>query len=271
MAKDKAQADTVRALLQLYPRTHMQDAGIDVADKPAALFRVLCASLLFSARISGDLATAASRALADAGWTTPQKLADSSWEQRAKVLNEAGYARYDERTARMLGEAVALLQERYGGDLRRLRKAAGGDPQGIQGLLTDFKGIGKVGAAIFCREVQAVWPELHPFADDRALSAAEKLDLGSDADALTGTVDREDFPSLLSALVRVAADDDFDRVRAVARGEVARASVGQARAGAAARASEATRKELYEQAKRLDVPGRSKMNKAELAKAVQAA
>ena len=262
-----ADKDLVGALLQLHPRTHMQQAGIRLEDKPSALFRALCAALLFSARISAGIAITATRSLADAGWTTPRKLAGSTWQQRAKVLNEAGYARYDERTAGMLGDTAELLLERYGGDLRRLREDAGHNARREQALLTDFKGIGAVGAAIFCREVQLLWPELHPFADDRALVAAGRLGLGEDAGDLTRLVADRDLPRLLSALVRVDADDDYARVRAMAAGDPPAAGGAPADAGKGGQ----TKRELYQRARELGIPGRSKMDKAALARAVRRA
>jgi hypothetical protein len=83
----------------------------------------------------------AAKALFHQGWTTPQKLAATSWDGRVRVLNHAGYARYDETTARMLGDTTALLLEKYKGDLRKLRHKAGGDPDEERRLLKEFKGI----------------------------------------------------------------------------------------------------------------------------------
>jgi hypothetical protein len=59
-----------------------------------------------------------------------------------------------------------------------------------------------VGVDIFFREVQGVWDELYPFADKLALRAAERHGLGKDAVALSKLVPRDDFPRLVSALVR---------------------------------------------------------------------
>ncbi|MDP8987493.1 MAG: hypothetical protein M3N11_04005 [Actinomycetota bacterium] len=206
--------DVVAALLDRHGRTFADDVRIDVASgKPSPLFRLLCASLLMSARISAGIAVAAARALADAGWTTAERMAASTWEERARVLNEAGYARYDERTSTMLGETTTLVLDRYGGDLRKLRQQAGCDPAEERRLIKECKGIGDVGADIFFREVQVAWPELHPFADRRAISAAERLGLGSDAGALAGLVsDPAGFTRLVAALVRVELDDDHQAV-----------------------------------------------------------
>ena len=44
--------------------------------------------------------------------------------------------------------------------------------------------IGPVGARIFCREVQDLWPEVSPYFDDRALRQAGRLRLPTDPVAL---------------------------------------------------------------------------------------
>jgi hypothetical protein len=82
-------------------------------------------ALLMSARIRASTALDAARALFRRRWTTVPRMAEASWEERARVLNESGYARYDERTSTALGDTAQLLIDRYGGDLRRLRRAAG--------------------------------------------------------------------------------------------------------------------------------------------------
>jgi endonuclease III len=211
---------TAEALLDRHGRTFADELGIDVAaGTPSPLFRLLVASILFSARIGHRIAFAAARALTDQGWTTAQKLGGATWAQRVRVLNRAGYARYDESTSRMLCDTCTLLVERYRGDLRRLRDEAERDPRRERALLKDFKGIGDVGVDIFFREAQIAWDELYPFADRRALRAAQRLGLGADARALTRLVegDAREFAQLAAALVRVGLERDYDGVREAAR------------------------------------------------------
>ncbi len=134
-----------------------------------------------------------------------------------EVLNEAGYARYQERTSTMLGDSAQLLVERWSGDVRRLREAADGHPSEERKLLKQFKGLGDVGVDIFFRDVQVAWDELRPFADRRALDAARRLDLGRSAEELARRVDGDDFPRLIAALIRVELADDYEAVVAAAR------------------------------------------------------
>ena len=133
-----------------------------------------------------------------------------------RTLNEAGYARFDERTATMLGDTCEILLDRYRGDLRRLREEAEREPKRERSLLKELKGIGDVGVDIFFREAQAAWDELRPFADRRALDAAKRLELGRDAEALADLVSERELPRLVAALVRTELADDYDGVRAAA-------------------------------------------------------
>ncbi len=207
----------VRTLLDEYGRTMADEVGIRVSrNTPAPLFQLLVTSLLLSARIPAGNALRASRALIDAGLTTPQKMANASWQQRVDVITWHGYKRYDERTSTMLGDTAALLLECYRGDLRRLRDAAERDVRKEQKLLTEFSGIGPTGADIFLREVQGAWDEVYPYADRRVLKAARRLELGDSARALAKHVKRQDFARLTAALIRIDLDDAYRQLKEAA-------------------------------------------------------
>jgi hypothetical protein len=210
-----SQRDTARALLDRYGRTYADELRIDVAKgTPAPLFRLLCAAALMSARIDAGIATEAARNLARRGWRSPRKLAESTWEQRVEALNAAGYTRYQERTATILGDLTEHLLERWRGDLRRLRDEAGRDPKAERELLREFKGVGDVGVDIFFREAQVAWEELYPFADRRALDAAARLKLPKDAKRLAKLAgSRDEYARLVAGLVRVELADDYAELR----------------------------------------------------------
>ncbi|MQA91382.1 MAG: hypothetical protein GEU90_14320 [Gemmatimonas sp.] len=214
MARTSARS-IAAAVLETAGQTFCEELKIPLErGTPSPLFRTLCFSLLSSTRIGHRAALSAARALADAGWTTPPKMNDSTWRQRTDVLNRSGYARYDESTSTMLGDTTAHLLDEYGGDLRRLRDAAERNPQAERGLLKEFKGIGNVGVDIFFREIQFVWDELLPFADRRTLSAARQLKLGNDSDALRKLVDSDrDYVRLAAGLVRVDLEDRYGEIR----------------------------------------------------------
>jgi endonuclease III len=212
MVMASARKQTARKVLDTFGRSYADEAGIRLRDTPSPLFQLLCLSLLLSARIRSNIAVAAARALFGQGWRTPRKLVASSWEARAKVLKEAGYARYDERTARMLADAAELLLERWRGDLRQLRDEADRSPDRERELLQEFPGIGPVGADIFAREVQGIWTEHFPTADARSLRAARRLDLGADAEALSGLAARRNFPRLVDGLMRLELHDGYEQL-----------------------------------------------------------
>jgi hypothetical protein len=141
-------------------------------------------------------------------------MAGTTWDQRVAELNDAGYARYQERTATMLGDLSELLLERWDGDLRQLREEAGRDPRQERTLLKQVKGLGDVGVDIFFREIQATWSEVAPFADRRALRASQQLGLGGSAEELRRLAgsDRE-VTRLVAALVRAGFENDLQELQ----------------------------------------------------------
>jgi endonuclease III len=213
-----AQRAIVRALLDKHGRTFCEELHIAVEkNTPAPLFQLLCASLLYSARISAANASKAMRGLIEVGLTTPAKMAAASWQQRVDAITDRGYKRYDERTSTMLGHTAELLHHAYGGDLRRLRDKAGRQVAREHELLQDFSGIGPVGADIFLREVQVAWDEVYPYADSKVQSAARHLGLPDDPSALARLSGRANFPALAAALVRTELRKDHAEIRSAAR------------------------------------------------------
>lgn len=198
--------ETARALLRAHGRTFAEEAGIRLKDTPQPLYRLLVLAVLLSARIRASVAVEAARALAGAGMKDARAMADATWQQRVDALGEGGYRRYDERTSTQLGDGAELLLERYGGDLRRMREEADGDVDRLRELLTEVPGIGPTGADIFLREVQGIWPEVHPYLDAKTLQGAERLGLPKDSRALARLVERDETPALAAGLIRAALD-----------------------------------------------------------------
>ena len=64
MAKSDKQKKIAKSLLNRCGKTYAEDLGINLAkEMPGQLFQWLCASILYSARISEDIASQAARAL----------------------------------------------------------------------------------------------------------------------------------------------------------------------------------------------------------------
>src|SRR5690625_961671 len=115
-----------RCAVQTYGITYAEEATITLRDKPAPLYQLLVLATLLSARISAAIAVAAARELYRAGYRTPRRMADATWQQRVDALGRGGYRRYDERTATMLGDGAEQLLCGQRGTLWRFRHDVGG-------------------------------------------------------------------------------------------------------------------------------------------------
>lgn len=191
-------------LVAAHGKTFAERAGVRLVDDPAALWQLLVVAQLLSARIRADAALASARELFAVGCTTPSGTRATSWQQRVDALGRGGYRRYDFSTSTRVGENADMIRERWGDDLRRLRKEAGSDPKRIVKLLQEFDGIGPTGAGIVVREVQSTWRLERPFVDTLTAKGAAAAGLPTDPDALAVLVAREDFAALCAALVAVA-------------------------------------------------------------------
>ncbi|RUS20382.1 hypothetical protein BC937DRAFT_95329 [Endogone sp. FLAS-F59071] len=235
-------AEIARHLLAHHGILFSETLGLDLAHNSLdddLLFQWLVASVLYSARIRHHNSTRAAKALFKAGFTNPQRMAGTAWEERVRVLNENGYARYDESTSRYLGDLSTHLLNSHSGSLLKLRAHAHNDPVALRTLLKQFKGLSDVGVDIFLREAQLALPELFPFLDAKAAEGAKRLgminpDVGREEATQrllelaceTGEEGaKERFVRLVAALVRVVLEKKV--------GEVVRrvAEEGEKRAG----------------------------------------
>lgn len=169
------------------------------------LFQLLMLCMLASKPIDAGIAARAARELFKCGLRTPHKVLEAERQTLIDAMGRAHYRRFDESSATMLVELAEDVQKDYGGDLRLLAERCGRDIPAAAEALQAFKGIGEVGASIFLREVQNVWPWARSTFDDRALDAARNLGLPSDA-ATLGALSQGRTAELAAALVRYALD-----------------------------------------------------------------
>ena len=205
---------TVKALLARHGRTYADEAGIRLRDTPAPLFRLLVLASLLSANTSSQIGVRAAAAVGRS-FPTAARLAEADEQARWQVLADARSLRKRQH-ADQLGHLAQEVLGTWRGDLRRTAEAADGDVEQLRGLLRGFTGIGEVGADVFVREVQGVWPWVRPFADGRVTGAARALGLPIDAAGLAGAAGTEDLSVLGAALVRCGLADDADAVLAQA-------------------------------------------------------
>jgi len=190
-------------LLERAGTTYAAAAGITLKDTPKPLFQLLVLAMLASKPIDADIAVAAAREVFHAGLRTPQSVLDADRRTMIDAFGRAGYARYDESSATRLTEMAQRVLQRYDGDLRALADAGDRDIGTVSKLLQEFTGIGPTGADIFLREVQAVWPWVAPYFDERARGCAGELGLPTDAAELADLAPRH-TAELAAALVRTA-------------------------------------------------------------------
>ncbi|MHB1295325.1 MAG: hypothetical protein ACYC4R_10080 [Anaerolineae bacterium] len=215
---ENAQRSMAVALLARHGRTMVEELGIPLApDNPSALFRLLVASMLFATPVEPSAAAQAAFALSDYGWTAPQTIARSTWEERVRIFRQAGFGQHDESSSRMLEGMVQRILTRYDGNLAELREEAGRAPVRERALLRDLAGGTENAVDLFLREVQAIWSELYPSADGQVLEGARQLGLPADATYLADLVSRATFPRFAAALVRVVWEGTAEQVRAAAR------------------------------------------------------
>lgn len=191
----------VEELLEKYGTTYAEQAQIALEDEPAPLFQLLMLCMMQAKPIAADTAVQALLGLSKEGLTTVEKVRDASRRQFISVFKRAGYSRYDESTTTYLQKAAAYIINEFDGDLRQLRNTGN-----VAKALEKIGGIGPACSSMFIREVQAVWPELSPHFDTKALVGAEKWGLPVDPEELAQLVSIEQVPRFAAALVRVALD-----------------------------------------------------------------
>jgi hypothetical protein len=186
------------ALAQLRgPGRFSRELGIDVDAGGAEIDRWLLAATLFGTRISTTVALRTMRTLDAAGVRT---VADAARRRRStiiRLLDEGGYARYDERTATRLRALAHAVRDRFPRGVDAWGRSCRSTDELVAGL-DALPGWGPVTVRAFLRELRGVWPAADLPPDERADRAARQLGLVGRA-GLTG-----------AALQRLAARGGLD-------------------------------------------------------------
>jgi hypothetical protein len=190
--------------------------GFRVSNNPANLFQLLYLSILLRPR--GDYQRAMNTALAlrDRGWESPARMARAPQADRFRLVRDVSHRRDAQEVAAVLGDLAQRIGDKYRGDLRRLRTEGRQDPHRIRTLLVELPGVDDEVVDLFFREVQALWPEVAPSADRRALTAARRLGLGrspAELAALAGGRESERLAWLVGALARVELEKRYGEFR----------------------------------------------------------
>jgi len=171
--------------------TYSKELGVDL-EKAEDRFKWFLASILFSKRISSEIAKRTYKEFKAEGIVTPEQIMEAGWDKLVEVLDSGGYVRYDFSTASNLLEIVRGLKEKYG-SLENLYTQAK-DNQDLEKKLLEFKGVGPATVNIFLRELKPIWEKAKPQPSPLAKEVAARLKLE----------EKElEFPSLESSLVRL--------------------------------------------------------------------
>ncbi|PZF89463.1 hypothetical protein [Micromonospora deserti] len=193
-------------------RGFAEQYGFRVTNNPASLFQLLCLAVLLARRGDFRRALDSAHALPANGWDSAARLARSLHADRVRVLRESGQRGDVDALATTLGDLAQTVVDRYRGDLRRLRTVAHHDPARERELLIRLPGVDGQVVDLFLREAQALWREVAPVADRRALVAARRLGLGRSADdlaGLAGSGESERLAWLVGALARVDLEQRY--------------------------------------------------------------
>jgi len=171
--------------------TYSKELGLDLK-KPEDRFKWFLASILFSKRISSDIAKRTYKQFEMEEIVTPEAIINSGYNKLVEVLDAGGYVRYDFSTASYLLEMAKKLKQHYD-SLDKLYLQAS-DGKDLERKLTEFKGVGPTTVNIFLRELKSIWKKANPSASPLAKKVIAKL-------GMKGEVLKE--PSLESRLVRL--------------------------------------------------------------------
>lgn len=163
-------------LVEEFGGRYSTELGIDLGrSNPDEIYKWFLAALLFGARISATIAARTYREFERAAVISPHRVLDAGWDKLVEILDRGGYARYDFKTATKLLDVSRALLQQYKGDLNLLHADAQ-DCLDLQQRLKNLgKGIGKVTANIFLRELRGIWSKAVPSPSDRAITAAKDL------------------------------------------------------------------------------------------------
>lgn len=182
----------------------------------AEIYKWFLAAMLYGARISENIASRTWQVFKHNDILTPEGIINMGWDGLVAMLDQGGYARYDYKTATKLLAASQSLLDHYTGNLNYLHAAASDSLDLEQRVMSLGKGIGKVTAHIFLRELRGRWDKAAPPLSLLAFNAARILGFlpdGMDNDCKLGLINlqrlwcrngmtMESFSDFESALVR---------------------------------------------------------------------
>ncbi len=178
VSADRAQQASMlaRRVVDTLGGRYSAELGIDVDAGDTEIERWFIAATLFGTRISAAVAERTFRVLSEAGLARIGQARHIPQDDFIALLDEGGYARYDERTATRLRALSDMISERYDGRAAVIGRRFTTYPT-LRAALDVLPGWGPVTIQLFLRELRGVWPGAQPPLDQRAAYAARHLGL----------------------------------------------------------------------------------------------
>ncbi|MCW6159482.1 MAG: hypothetical protein LVQ95_00110 [Candidatus Micrarchaeales archaeon] len=166
-----------RRLIKRYGKLYSEELGINLRSrKNKEIFKWFLASVLFGAPIGEKNAERTHRLFMRSRIDSPEAILKMGWDGLVKILDNGGYTRYDFKTADKLLEVAKNLKERYSSSLTALYAKSSTEKELEGNLMALAKGIGKVTAEIFLREMYGIW-NVHPEHTPLAVKTAKRLNI----------------------------------------------------------------------------------------------
>lgn len=170
--------DDIRELVKELGEPYSALLGIDLGKGDPEYVKWFLAAYLYAKPIQEEAATDTYKTLVSHGYDNAARIANADRYRLVELLDEGGYARYDESTADRLIAIFGKLERDYGGSLSRLY-AESGDSHDLEERMRALgKGIGPVTVSVFLRDMRKVWPKADPQPTPRVVQSAKSLGIG---------------------------------------------------------------------------------------------
>lgn len=176
VSKDRSLLNVPVNLVNELGGSYAEKLGINLNTlDPDEIYKWFLAAVLYGTRISEKIASRTWHELENRKVLTPKRVINIGWDKLVVILDWGGYVRYDYKTATKLLDISSALLDNYGGSLNTLHAAAIG-PDDLEKRIMDLgKGVGKVTAGIFLRELRGRWLKADPSFSQLAFNAARSL------------------------------------------------------------------------------------------------
>ena len=167
--------ETIEKLMEVSGETYYKVINIDLkSEEKSEIFKWFLASLLFGMPIREETAMTTYKFFVLNNVDSCDQILKTPPEEIVKILDMAGYAKYDFVTTKKLLGVAGDLKEKYGSLSNLYRQSK--DEKDLEVRLQEFKGVGPTTVNIFLREMRDVW-DVDPLPHKFVVEASRNLGL----------------------------------------------------------------------------------------------